>query len=90
MVSNVHFSLISDSGIDVTAEDKDKELFTMNGVTAGHTNCGPTDSITILRDTLRNLKQATDKAVVRFLVRAREVLREKVKSKSKLSLIKFG
>lgn len=58
----------------------------MNGLAAGHNNCEPLESINALRDTLRHLKQTTDKAVVRFLVRSREALREEIKSQSKLSL----
>lgn len=57
----------------------------MNGLTAGHKSCEPVESINALRDTLRHLKQTTDKAVVRFLVRSRDVLREEVKSQSKLA-----
>jgi hypothetical protein len=55
----------------------------MNGLAAGHNNCEPLESINALRDVLRQLKKATDKAVVRFLVRSREVLREEIKSQSK-------
>lgn len=58
----------------------------MNGLAAGHNNCEQLESINALRDTLRHLKQTTDKAVVRFLVRSREALREEIKSQSKLSL----
>ncbi len=79
------FFSFPDSGIDVTEEDRENNLLMMNGLTAGHNNCEPLESINALRDTLRNLKQATDKAVVRFLVRSREVLREEIKSQSKLS-----
>ncbi|XP_028391131.1 sporulation-specific protein 15-like isoform X2 [Dendronephthya gigantea] len=76
-------SVFSDSGIDVTEENKNENhLSTMNGLTAGHKNYEPLESINALRDTLRHLKQTTDKAVVRFLVRSRDVLREEVKSQN--------
>ena len=77
------FPSFSDSGIDVTEEDRDT---TMNGLTAGHSNGEPLESINVLRDTLRHLKQTTDKAVVRFLVRSREVLRDEIKNQGTVSI----
>lgn len=59
-------------------------MLTMNGLTAGHHACEPLENINALRDTLRHLKETTDKAVVRFLVHSRDVLREEIKSQSKL------
>ena len=79
--------LFPDSGIDVTQEDNENTFLMMNGLTAGHSNCEPLESINALRDMLSQLKKATDKAVVRFLIRSREVLREEIKSQSKFFLI---
>ena len=68
----------------MTEEDRENNLLTMNGLNAGHHACEPLENINALRDTLRHLKETTDKAVVRFLVHSRDVLREEIKSQSKL------
>ena len=83
------FLSFSDSGIDVTEEERENHLLMMNGLSAGHHACEPLENINALRDTLRHLKETTDKAVVRFLIQSRDVIREEIKSQSKLPVTSY-